>query len=68
MRGYSDHTSEMAIGAANKEWQQMAKLALKLRSGNCKSSWAMEQEAKFIGIYKRLLDDPIEEVQKEAWR
>jgi len=63
-----DHTAEEAIGAASKEWQMMASLALKIREGRCNPTWAAEQEAKFIGIYKRLLSDPINELMKEARR
>lgn len=68
MRDHKDKTAEIAIGAADKEWRMMASLALKIREGRCNPTWATEQESKFIGIYKRLLSDPIEEVIKEARR
>lgn len=67
-RPYKDNTAENAIGSAEREWRMMAKLALTLRRNNCNPVWAEEQEARFTGIYRRLLDDPIEEVKKEAGR
>lgn len=68
MRDHKDKTAEIAIGAADKEWRTMASLALKIREGRCNPTWGKEQESKFIGIYKRLLSDSIEEVMKEARR
>lgn len=65
-RDHSDRTADMAIGSADKEWRQMAGLALRIRGGNCNPSWADEQSAKFTGIYKRLLTDPIDYVKREA--
>ena len=67
-RPYSDHTSERAIGSVNDEWRRMAKLALIVRQRNASPIWLEQQEAKFTGIFKRLLEDPIEEVQREAGR
>jgi hypothetical protein len=46
----------------------MAKLAVMLREKNNDPTWTEKQEAKFTGIFRRLLTDPIEEVQKEAGR
>ena len=67
-RDHSDHTADIAIGSADKEWRQMASLALKIREGRCNPTWAEEQSTRFIGIYKRLLSDPIDELKKEARR
>ena len=64
--GYANPAAEKAIGNAHKEWRQMAKLALRIRNNTCPPIWAAEQERKFIGIYQRLLTDPIEEVEREA--
>ncbi len=63
---YSDHTFEHAMGNVNKEWKEMARLALIIRDGRCNPVWADEQMHKFTGIFKRLLEDPIEEVKEEA--
>ena len=68
MRDHKDKTAETAIGDVNKEWRYMAKLALELRGGHCNPVWANEQEKLFTGIFKRLLTDPIEEVQKQTKR
>ena len=67
-RDHSDHTADIAIGSADKEWRQMASLALKIREGRCNPTWAEEQSKNFIGIYKRFLEDPIDYVRKEARR
>jgi hypothetical protein len=66
MRDHTDHTAEMAIGNVNTEWKQMARLAIKIREGRCKPSYVDEQSKLFVGIYKRLLTDPIDEVKREA--
>lgn len=68
MRGHSDWTADMAVGAADREWRQMAELAIKIRSGNKNPMWIDDQEKKFTGIFKRLLTDPIEEIEKEIIR
>lgn len=68
MRDHKDHTAEIAIGAVDKEWREMVRLAIKIREGRCNPVWADEQEEKFTGIYKRLLTDPIEELINEARR
>lgn len=67
-RDHSDRVADEAIGHVNKEWRQMAKLALHLRTHQCNPEWAEEQESKFTGIYSRLLTDSIEELEVEAGR
>ena len=67
-RDHKDPTQDNALGSVNREWKQMAKLAVTIRSGNCNPLWADKMERTFTGIYKRLLDDPLEEVIKEAGR
>lgn len=57
---HSDPTANEAIGAVNREWKQMARLALRIRNGHDKSAWAAAQEKKFTGIYKRMLTDSVE--------
>lgn len=65
-QGYRNPTAETATGKAAKEWREMARLALKIRSNTVSPKWAAQQEARFIGIYRRLLEDPLFEVEKEA--
>ena len=65
-RDHKDPTQDNALGSVDKEWRQMAKLALVIRAGRCNPTWAEEKAKTFTGIYKRLLDDPIDEVQREA--
>lgn len=66
MKAYRDPTEFLAIGNVNKEWRQMAKLALQIREGRRNPAWVQEKEKQFTGIYKRLLTDPIDKVYKEA--
>lgn len=55
-----------AVGAVTKEWKYMARLAVQIREGrNNNPVWVESQQAKFTGIFKRLLTDPIEDVKKE---
>lgn len=67
-RPYSDHTAELAIGSADKEWKAMARIAVRIRERNCTPEYAEENEPRFIGIFSRLLTDPIEQVKREAGR
>ena len=68
MRGYKDNTSEKAVGSADKEFRQMARLALTLREKHRNPAWEEEQTAKFTGIFRRLLTDPIDELKQIAGR
>lgn len=65
-QAYNNPTANNAIGAMQREWRRMARLAVQIREGRHDSLWVDENILKFTGIYKRLLDDPIEEVRKEA--
>lgn len=67
-RDHADPTSDNAVGSVDKEWRYMVHLALKIRSGLCNPVWAAEQEAKFTGIYRRLLTDSVFDLEKEARR
>lgn len=67
-KDHNDPTQDTAIGSVDKEWKRMSELAIRLRNGKCNPTWAEEQEKKFIGIYKRLLSDPIDELNKEVRR
>ncbi len=68
MRDHKDKTANVAVSYVDKEWRYMASLALQIRGGHCNPSWADEHEKLFTGIFRRLLSDPIEEVQKYARR
>ena len=67
-KGYRDPTNDSAIGSVDKEWIQMAKLAVRIREGHCNPLWAEKQSKVFTGIFRRLMEDPIEEVKHEAGR
>lgn len=66
MKDHKDKTAEIAVGRADREWKSMINLAIKIREGRCNPSLAYDQESKFIGIYKRLLTDPIDELKREV--
>jgi len=66
MKPYRDYTQQRAVGSVQKEWKQMARLALLIRTANVAPDWADEKEKEFTGIYKRLLEDPIEELRRQA--
>ena len=69
MRSYRNKTFDEAFGNVNREWKQMASLAVKLRTQTRLNPIFVEEKEKlFTGIYKRLLTDPIDEVQQEANR
>ena len=63
---YRNPTAEQAIGSMSKEWKKMARLALQIREGRGNPLWVEQNTSKFTGIFRRLLEDPIEEVQREA--
>jgi len=63
---HSDPTGNQAIGNIGREWRRMAALALRLRDPNRTRhrEWEERQRARFVGIYRRLLDDPIDELEQ----
>lgn len=64
MNHHADPTASAAVGSVNREWNQMVRLALRIRqSGD--SEWAERESRRFTGIYKRLLTDPIESLQQK---
>lgn len=63
---YKDWTSARAVSNSNREWKQMARLAVAMRTGRASQEWIETKEPLFTGIFKRLLTDPIELVKKEA--
>lgn len=56
MSYHSDPTANRALGAISKEWNQMVRLAERIKK-NPNTEWAEQQRRRFTGIYKRLLDD-----------
>lgn len=67
MRSYRNPTQDEAIGEVNREWKEMARLAVTIREGRKTNPvWVESKKKLFTGIYKRLLEDPIEEVKKET--
>ena len=52
----NDPTANIAIGAVNREWKQMVKLAIRMH--NDPVLYERERH-RFLGIYKRLLTDPM---------
>lgn len=65
---YNDWTCAHAVSNSSREWKQMAQLAVRMRTGRGSQLWIESKEPLFTGIFKRLLTDPIEDVQKEARR
>ena len=67
-RGHRDPTFDNAVGSVDREWKEMAKLAVRIRDERVNPVWAEQQSKRFTGIYRRLLEDPIDEVKIEAKR
>lgn len=65
---HSDPTANRAIGLANKEWEQILCLAYRYRTDPQVERQILEPETVFRGIYRRLLTDPIKELEKEVHR
>ena len=56
MSYHSDPTANRALGAVSKEWNQMVRIAERIKK-NTNTEWSDQQSRRFTGIYKRLLDD-----------
>ena len=65
---HSDPTANQAIGLTNKEWKQILCLAYRYRTDPQVARQILEPETVFRGIYRRLLTDPIKELEKEVHR
>ena len=66
MNHHADLTANIALGSVSREWNQMARLALRIRqSGD--SEWAQRESRRFTGIYKRLLTDPISSLKQKNY-
>ena len=68
MMNRSDPTANRAIGSVNKEWEQILSLAYRYRTDPQVSRQILEPETVFRGIYRRLLTDPIKELEREVHR
>lgn len=66
MRDHTDYVADRAILNADREWREMASTALKIRKNRCTAEYAEREEQKFTGIFRRLMTDPIEEVEKSS--
>lgn len=65
MMYHSDPTANRAIGSVDQEWEQMICLAYRFRADPLMAKKIKEPEKVFSGIYRRLLEDPIEELKLE---
>ncbi len=63
MYSHPDPTASHAVGAVEKEWRAMAKLAWRYRTDPRTASKIPDPERVFTGIYRRLLQDPLEELE-----
>lgn len=61
-----DPTASRALGSVNKEWEQMICLAYRYRSDSKVGNQITKPERIFTGIYRRLLTDPLKELEKET--
>ena len=60
---HSDPTADSAIGAADREWFRMVKLAIRIRTRPDPAK-DFELIRSFTGIYRRLLDETPEELER----
>ena len=65
MGAYKNKTMNNAFGNVNREWKYMVRLAIRIREGQYTERKIQEYKKLFIGIYKRLLDDPIDQLYQE---
>lgn len=63
---HSDPTANRAIGSVNQEWEDKLCLAYHFRSDPRVTKQIADPEKVFTGIYRRLLSDPIKEMEKEV--
>ena len=61
---HSDPTAARASGNVQREWIEMAVLAIRIRRSPNRS-WADAQEKRFTGIFRRLLTAPEDEILAE---
>ena len=68
MYTHSDPTASRAIGAAEREWRRMTALAYRCRTDPKTADRIGEPRKCFTGIYRRLMTDPLEELEKALKR
>lgn len=61
---HSDPTANEATGNVQQEWIGMAILAVRIRWSQ-DHAWVEAQEKRFTGIFRRMLEDPEEELLAE---
>lgn len=61
MATHSDPTANAAVGSVNREWARMMKKAIALRK---KRDLTPEEERMFTGIYRLLLTEPVDVLEK----
>ena len=64
MYTHSDPTANRAIGAAEREWKRMVRLAFRFRTDPKAAGRFGDPRQIFTGIFSRLLTDPLEELEK----
>ena len=64
MANYRNPTETLALSNVQREWINMAILALQIRREDG-SPWAREQEKRFTGVFRRFLTDSREELLAE---
>ena len=62
MANHSDPTANAAIGAVNREWKRMIRMAISIRRSN--RTLTPEEKRLFTGIYGRLLTESEAELEK----
>ena len=65
MSAYKNRTMNNAFGNVNKEWKYMVRLAVRIREGRYSIKEEQEYRKLFTGIYKRLLEDPMDQLYQE---
>ncbi len=58
---HADPTADAAIGAADKEWFQLVKLAIRIKS-NPELAHDPKVRKRFMGIYQRLMEESPEDL------
>ena len=59
---HRDPTADAAIGSVNREWKRMVRRAVQIRKTHGELS--EEERQKFTGIYRRLLNEPVDVLER----
>ncbi len=68
MYTHSDPTASRAIGCVNNEWKRMLRLAYRFRTTPQPDQQFFEPEKVFTGIFRRLLTDPLEDLERALFQ